>query len=1756
MASLYFGDEVLKIGTGSGVMAEAAGSPSPMTEARYKGCDDSASSVAERTAWRNALFLAVIVTAVFTTNLPAQLGTSQPLTEPIPALHTPKGERGLLELHRNLPMQFERNLGQTSPEVNFVLRGSGSTLFLTSAGAVLRLEPARQPSTRLDVAWSGTASASTTKPSVLDMSWVDANREATAEGLDELPGKSNYFVGNDPKMWRTSVPAYAKVKYRDLYPGVDLVYYGDKGRLEFDLIVAPGALPEAIRLKLTGARRLKIDRRGDLVFWLSHREARLHKPTVYQLAGTTRQGIEGRYALTRDNEIRFQVGAYDRSRPLVIDPQLMYSSYLGGSESDAGQKVALDSQGNTYVVGYTSSLNFPIVSPLQATNNGSTNVFVSKINPTAAGASSLVYSTYLGGTGNSIGRGIAIGSLGEIIIAGDTDSSNFPVTTGAYQIACKLQGAVCSSDAFVTKLNSAGNQILYSTYLGGSGSEFGFGVTTNSTGHIFVTGPTGSSDFPVTLGAAQTVFAGGGATFGDAFVAELNPAGTGNSDLVYSTYLGGAGSEEPWAIAVDPSGALYVAGRTTSSNFPVTSGAYQNAYGGAGSLGVGDAFVTKLNPAGQGPADLVYSTYLGGSNDEQAESIALDVSNRIYVTGFTVSIGFPVTAATAYQSTFGGGVCNGAPCADAFIAILNPSNSGTASLVYSTFFGGASFDLGHAIAIDQTGLVYIAGETASTNFPLVSPIQSTCYGGCTPLPMDDAFLAKFDFSKPGTSALLFSTYLGGNDVDTPWGLAVDTSANMYITGQTFSTNFPTLIPFQAMCNGCSPFAGSTPSGDAFLVKVCTTNCAAVSVSPPSLSFANQFVGTTSTAQSISVMNSGSGTLTIAGIAIVGTDSGDFAQTNNCGSTLAPQASCSINVTFTPIATGLRSVSVSISDNGPGNPQSVTVSGTGMGPTVSLSASSLSFSNQTTNTTSASQNITLTNSGPGALTISTIGVTGANAGDFAQTNTCPVNPATLVVNANCTITVTFTPTATGSRVASVSITDNGNTGPQAVSLSGTGVIPLVTLSVSSLSFGNQTINTTSASQIFTLTNSGPGALTISTIAVTGTNAGDFGQINTCPVSPATLAVNANCTLTVTFTPTATGSRVARISITDNGVGSPQSISLSGTGVVPVVTLSAPSLSFGNQTTNTTSTSQNVTVTNSGPGVLTISTIAVTGTNAGDFAQTNTCPVSPATLAVNANCTITVKFTPTATGSRVASITITDNGGSSPQSINLSGTGVVPVVTLSASSLSFGNQTKNTTSASQNVTLTNSGPGLLTISTIALTGTNAGDFGQTNTCPVSPATLAVNANCTLTVKFTPTATGSRVASFTITDNGGGSPQSISLSGTGVVPVVTLSGSSLSFGNQTKNTTSASQNVTLTNSGPGLLTISTIAMTGTNAGDFAQTNTCPVSPGTLAVNANCTLTVKFTPTATGSRGASISITDNGSGSPQSISLSGTGANSGGAPWPNGYTFQATFTVAAGKVPSAQANFPALISGTFPDFKTVANGGQIANLCTQTVGTNAISVPCDLVFTSDIGGTVLLNWEFESYNATTGAVNIWVNVPTIGNGTVVYAWYGKSSVSSLQTTPTATWSSSFEAVYHLEENPSGAAPQMNDSTLNANQGTTQGGMPAGQQAPGQIGGSLNFNGGNYYVTLANASNFSFERTDSFSASCWVKPAANAWMGLLSKETSAVPIAGWMLMQGAGTLNPVFALDVASNWNNRAQARTSAEFSVGAWHHVVATYS
>ncbi|HEX8997896.1 MAG TPA: choice-of-anchor D domain-containing protein [Ktedonobacterales bacterium] len=946
----------------------------------------------------------------------------------------------------------------------------------------------------------------------------------------------------------------------------------------------------------------------------------------------------------------------------------------------------------------------------------------------------------------------------------------------------------------------------------------------------------------------------------------------------------------------------------------------------------------------------------------------------------------------------------------------------------------------------------------------------------------------------------------------------------------------------------------------------------VSLTPTSLTFANQTLGTTSGGQSVLLTNSGTAALSITSIGITGTNAGDFAQTNTCptgSSTLAAGANCSISVTFSPTASGTRTASLSIADNANGSPQTVSLTGSGVSatdPAVTLNPTSINFGGQNIGSTSAPQAVTLTNSGNGALSVTSISLTGTNASDFAQTNTCPTGANTLAVGASCTISVTFSPTASGARTASVSIADNAPNTPQSVALSGNGAVA-GTYFVEGFESGNfgqwtgptgtgkatvQTAVVNTGTNAAQLTNTSGQYVTLSANLAGGAQTSTYTRfyfrfasgVGTTPIAQGRNAAGANLwevdydasrqgldiyfwngagtrsdlytnvnvlaantwySIEVQSNETTTGqgqvwlngapvgvvntdlsttSAYSQLTLYSDAVGSTYiddiqvantyNGPIGGTTSAPAVSLSPTSLGFSSENVGVTTPAQTVTLKNSGNAALSITGIALAGANPGDFAQTNTCPTGASTLAAGASCSISVTFTPTTTGTRTASLTITDNAAGSPQSVSLSGNGVTagtyfsdgfesgnfgqwtgptgpgsatvqtavvnsgtyaaqltntsgqyvnltaplvggaqsntytrfyfrlvggtsttpilegrnasnqpmwevdydagrqgldiyfwngagtrsdlytntnvispntwysievhdteatsgvgqawlngtsigsvsgdlsttsafsslylysqavdtmyfddfkvantyngplgyvpaPAVTLNPSSLTFSSQTVATTSAAQSVTLTNSGAAALSISSIALSGTNATDFAQTNTCPTGTSTLAAGANCTISVTFTPSATGTRTASVTISDNATGSPHSVSLTGTGATapaPVTTISPTSVSFGTQTVGASTAAQTVTLTNSGNAPMSVTGIALSGTNAGDFAQTNTCPTGASTLAAGASCSISVTFTPTATGSRVASLTITDNAAGSPQSVSLSG---------------------------------------------------------------------------------------------------------------------------------------------------------------------------------------------------------------------------------------------------------------------------------------------
>ncbi len=511
------------------------------------------------------------------------------------------------------------------------------------------------------------------------------------------------------------------------------------------------------------------------MFRVGEDEIRWHKPVVYQEKNGTRQEIAAHYSVTDTNRVGFEVARYDTRRPLYIDP-LIYSTYLGGNGSDGSFGIAVDSAGNAYVTGGTSSTNFPTVNPLQPTYGGGGDAFVAKINPSG---SALVYSTYLGGSSYECGESIAVDSAGNAYVTGGTSSTNFPTVN---PLQPTYGGG--EDDAFVAKINPQGSALVYSTYLGGSSHDFGDGIAVDSAGDAYVTGNTTSTNFPTTPGTFQTNFGGGW----DAFVAKINPEG---SALVYSTYLGGSSYDYGQGIAVDSAGNAYVIGGTSSTNFPTTPGTFQTNFGGGW-----DAFVAKINPEGSA---LVYSTYLGGSGSDTGEGIAVDSAGNAYVTGGTNSIDFPVTPG-AFQTTNHGSN-------DAYVTKLNSTGS---ALVYSTYLGGGNTESPNGIAVDSSGNAYVVGTTYSNDFPITpGAFQIVCNSGNV-INCDrygDAFVSKLN---PSGSALVYSAYLGGSGNDWGNGIAVDSSGNAYVTGETNSLNFPRLNPLQRAYGG---------GDDAFVTKI-------------------------------------------------------------------------------------------------------------------------------------------------------------------------------------------------------------------------------------------------------------------------------------------------------------------------------------------------------------------------------------------------------------------------------------------------------------------------------------------------------------------------------------------------------------------------------------------------------------------------------------------------------------------------------------------------------------------------------------------------------------------------------------------------------------------------------------------------------------------------------------------------------------------------------------------------------------------------
>jgi hypothetical protein len=678
----------------------------------------------------------------------SESSTGRVSTSTIDGLHR-KARGG--ELTGSLKPFFEANVGQAHPQVRFLSRGRGAQLFLTNQEAVF-----------------GTSTSA-----ILRLRLQGANRHVEPKGVEPEPGHSNYFVGSDPRNWHRSVSQFARVVYSEVYSGIDLAFHSAGRDFEYDFILQPGRSPQVITVDFVGATHLKMDSQGNLILATATGDVRQKKPVAFQLKQNRRIPVDAAYVLKGQTSAGFQVGHYDPSLPLVIDPVLSFSVYQGGTGLDQAYGIAVDAAGNSYITGTTESVNFPLQSQAAGyPNDNRKNAFVMKLNPQGT---TVLYSTYLGGSADDEGLAITVDGSGQALVAGYTDSTNFP-TASPYRAT--NSGA---RDGFVTRLSPTGNTLVYSTYLGGSGSDLAFAIALDGQSNFYVAGSTTSTSFPTVNPYQASLVA-----LRDAFVAKFNPAG---SALLYSTYLGGNADDVAYGIAVDASGSAYVAGITQSSNFP-TANPMQSSYEGGT-----DVFVTKLTPAG---STLAYSTYLGAGFFEDCFSIAVDDQGSAYVAGSTESATFPVTSPYQISKRTG---------ADAFVTKLTPSGK---TRVYSTFLGGNGEDRANAIAVDRMGNATIVGYTLSSDFPTAEPLQAAYAGG------QDAFVARLNATGLG---LLYSSYMGGAGSDTGSAVAVDAGGNAYVAGTTFSTDLN-------VTTGSPAYRGA---GDTFAVKISDSSAPALFV---------------------------------------------------------------------------------------------------------------------------------------------------------------------------------------------------------------------------------------------------------------------------------------------------------------------------------------------------------------------------------------------------------------------------------------------------------------------------------------------------------------------------------------------------------------------------------------------------------------------------------------------------------------------------------------------------------------------------------------------------------------------------------------------------------------------------------------------------------------------------------------------------------------------------------------------------------------
>lgn len=1231
--------------------------------------------------------------------------------------------------YATIPLSFEANQGQTDPSVQFLSRGSGYSMFLTPDEVVLNLE--RQQSS------SPAPGQTPLAPPVdtLRMKLVGANAATAITGADRLPGVVSYFIGNDPKKWHAGITTYGKVSYAQVYPGVDLVFYGNQRQLEYDFVVAPGADPGRIGWQIDGARAT-VDAEGNLVLTADHGPASFKKPVLYQMDGDTKIAVDGSFSVA-GNRIGFRLGRYDRTKPLIIDPVLSYASYLGGSALDmignmigndggtydSTQGLAIDSEGSAYVTGTTYSTNFPVQNPYQPVNTANVDdsrnytTFVTKFSPDG---SSLVYSTYLGGSGAESGYAIAVDSSGEAYVTGITFSNDFPVTAGAYNSLFCAGGpkggpspnpetSECSpagfDSAYVTKLNSTGTALVYSTFLGGEGSQFGVGIAVDAAGRAYVggiaqtacadgtpadpAGPFPYTCFPTTTGAVISGIppVGGNGTLSPqySFIAVFDPTG---ADLLYSSLFGstdtssGGGSTWATGVNVDTSGNFYLVGFTQGALLPTTPGVIQPTAGPVLSGGIQlqgqRSFIAKFNPVtAAGGATLAYATYLGGQTANVSDlisAIAVDSDGNSYVTGFTQSPDFPVTPGS-YQTTCDSGNDN---CFALFVVKLNPTAT---ALDWGTYFGdltgsGDSAAGSGPIALDGKGNVYITGMGGGGNFPEVNPVESNSGN------QSEQFVAEFD---PTGASLLFSTYIFAPGPAQAAGLGVDAAGNMYLAGNIDNLAGLLVTPgaFQ------QTFGGG--SGDGYVLKIATqgTATAALVASPsavpagqsvtltatvtPTATYASVPTGTVQFQDGSTTLNTA--TLNSSGVATYLTStlapgqhsltavySGDGTYPTVNGTTMLTVNGLSATVAVTPASSSVSaaaslSVKVAVTGSGATPTGTVTLSGGGYTSTAeTLSSGSYTFTIPANSLSAGSDVLSVAYSGDSNYSTAT--GTAMVTVTALLTPTVKVTPAEASLEVSASLAVTATITGSGATPTGTVKISSGSYSSTAESLS-SGAYTF-TIPANSLSAGTDTLTVSYSGD-----SNYAAATGTASVSVTATVAP---LTPTVKVTPAATSVDTGAPLNVTAAVTGTSATpTGTVTLSGGGYTSKAETLASGsyTFLVP-----AGSLSAGTDTLTVTYSGDASYASGTGTTSVTVTQSAFT------LAATNPAAVSPGSAATS---TVTVNSTTDYAGSVTLACRLTSSpsgaadlptcsAGSGAVTLSSSTTSATATVTVSSTSAS--------------------------------------------------------------------------------------------------------------------------------------------------------------------------------------------------------------------------------------------------------------------------------------------------------------------------------------------------------------------------------------------------------------------------------------------------------------------------------------------------------